>query len=341
MTLKERVRREIKAAAKTLQRRLGSSPDESEKAAIRESVAMLIALRNQPGRVTALQVANAIVTANEALLRAVGAVKMGPFDGYLSALESHLRDLDILSGAVHAGESLGSAALPKARRRKTRKRAAKAGARKARDSAPAGAVPEAAPAALPAAPPPPLISTVFADLRLDYQRLYDRCEVRPGNEGNVAYYLKRLRQGQPTYQLVEQQIRVPWVFVGIIHGMECGFNFAGHLHNGDPLTARTVQVPRGRPIAGNPPFTWLESALDALRLKKLDLVTDWSVPHMLYLLEGYNGFGYRRRGLPSPYLWSFSSNYEKGKFVADGHYDPEAVSKQCGAALMMKKVLVA
>jgi lysozyme family protein len=71
----------------------------------------------------------------------------------------------------------------------------------------------------------------------------------------------------------------------------------------------------------------------------MDQVTDWSVPHMLYLLEGYNGFGYRRRGLPTPYLWSFSNNYEKGKFVADGHYDPEAVSKQCGAALMLKAIM--
>jgi lysozyme family protein len=28
----------------------------------------------------------------------------------------------------------------------------------------------------------------------------------------------------------------------------------------------------------------------------------------------------------------------KGKFVQDGRFDPEAVSKQCGAALMLKAV---
>jgi lysozyme family protein len=59
---------------------------------------------------------------------------------------------------------------------------------------------------------------------------------------------------------------------------------------------------------------------------------------MLYLLEKYNGLGYRMRGVPTPYLWSFSNLYEKGKFVQDGRYDPEAVSKQCGAALMLKAV---
>jgi lysozyme family protein len=50
--------------------------------------------------------------------------------------------------------------------------------------------------------------------------------------------------------------------------------------------------------------------------------------------------GYRRRGImPTPYLWSYSNLYEKGKFVADGHFDPESVSKQCGTALMLKAVL--
>ena len=83
----------------------------------------------------------------------------------------------------------------------------------------------------------------------------------------------------------------------------------------------------------------MQSALDALRLKKLDQVTDWSVPHMLFLLEGYNGFGYRRRGVATPYLWSFSNIYQRGKFVLDGKFDPDAVSRQCGAALMLKAIL--
>jgi lysozyme family protein len=46
----------------------------------------------------------------------------------------------------------------------------------------------------------------------------------------------------------------------------------------------------------------------------------------------------RRRGVPTPYLWSYSNLYENGKFVADGRFDPEAVSKQCGAAPMLKAV---
>jgi len=39
-------------------------------------------------------------------------------------------------------------------------------------------------------------------------------------------------------------------------------SFKLHLHNGDPLTARTVNVPKGRPKTGQPPFAWGISAKD-------------------------------------------------------------------------------
>ena len=67
-----------------------------------------------------------------------------------------------------------------------------------------------------------------------------------------------------------------------------------------------------------------------------DSETDWSGPHILYLLEKYNGFGYRFKELRTPYLWSYSNLYSKGRYVADGVFDPNAVSKQCGAATMLK-----
>src|SRR5690606_1983428 len=181
--------------------------------------------------------------------------------------------------------------------------------------------------------------TDYESLKAEYRRLWERCEVRPERAGHVAYYGKRLREHRTAYEPVAAALGIPWQFVGVVHAMECGFSFACHLHNGDPLRERTVRVPKGRPVTGSPPFTWQESAVDALRLQKLHRVEDWTVPRMLYLLERYNGFGYRRRGLPTPYLWSFSNLYEKGKFVRDGAFDPEAVSQQCGAALMLREAL--
>jgi len=123
--------------------------------------------------------------------------------------------------------------------------------------------------------------------------------------------------------------------------MEGSLNFNTHLHNGDPLTHRTNHVPANRPLTGNPPFTWEDSAVDALSMRNLNKVTDWSLPSLLYHMEAYNGFGYRSQDPPinSPYLWSYSNNYGAGKFVADGKYDPDAVSKQCGAAVILHQMV--
>jgi len=325
MKLVDRIRAAINAAIETLTRRHNSSADATEKQVIAEAIDDLIGEIAVLNQAALLDAANSLASATEVLERAVAAARIGPFDGYLAAMESHLNQLNRLSGTAHAGESLESAAVPLSRARSSGR--ARAG------------VSASTRAGLESAAMATSTSTRFEDLQEEYRDCFERCELRAEFSGNVAYYIKRLKQGKPNYQLAESETGVPWVFVGLIHGMECGFNFAGHLHNGDRLTGRTVNVPKGCPRKGAPPFTWIQSAQDALRMKKLDQVSDWSVPHMLYLLEGYNGFGYRRRGLPSPYLWSFSTLYDRGKFVADGKFDPNAVSKQCGAGLMLKVML--
>jgi len=33
---------------------------------------------------------------------------------------------------------------------------------------------------------------------------------------------------------------------------------------------------------------------------------------------------------PSPYVWSGTDQYNRGKYIADGHYDPHAIDKQLG-----------
>ena len=133
--------------------------------------------------------------------------------------------------------------------------------------------------------------------------------------------------------------RVPWAFIGIVHGLEASFRFTGHLHNGDPLAARTVNVPAGRPPVWNPPNDWDSSAIDALEFEKFTGLSDWSLPRMLYRWERYNGFGSRRQKINTPYLWSFSNHYAKGKYVRDHVWNPDAVSKQCGAAVMLRALI--
>jgi lysozyme family protein len=132
--------------------------------------------------------------------------------------------------------------------------------------------------------------------------------------------------------------RIPWQFIGAIHSLESSLSFTTHLFNGDSLTARTVQYPQGQPTVGKPPFTWEESAIAAMKWQRLNLVTDWSIAGTLYQAEAYNGFGHRdyHPDTPTPYLWAGSNHYVKGKYVSDGHFDPNAVSGQIGVAVLLK-----
>ena len=176
------------------------------------------------------------------------------------------------------------------------------------------------------------------DLRQQYQNLFDTCVIDPKHADDVNQAIARILPRQARYQAVADPLGIPWYFVALVHNLECSLNFNSHLHNGDPLTARTVHIPPGRPLKGRPPFTWEQSANDALKLRGLASLSDWSLPAVLYRLEGYNGYGYRllRPPINSPYLWSFSNHYVRGKFVADGRFNPSAVSDQCGTAVLLR-----
>lgn len=174
---------------------------------------------------------------------------------------------------------------------------------------------------------------------MNYQLLYNSMIVNPGRETQAKKLADRIKLNQAKYQLVSDMVGCPWYVVAVIHYRESSLSFNGHLHNGDSLKHRTVRVPAGRPKGGMPPFTWHESAIDALVMKKFHQVTDWSIENILDLLERYNGLGYKRKGLPSPYIWSWSSVYSKGKYVADGKYDPDFVDGQCGCAVLLKYLM--
>lgn len=185
--------------------------------------------------------------------------------------------------------------------------------------------------------PPVSTAIKFDALADEYATWFAAAQLRPEFRESTDWHLTMMRQSRPRYERLGKRLGIPWAFIAATHGLEASFNFRAHLHNGDfPLSQRTRQVPAGRPATWLPPSDWESSAADALRLLGFTGQSDWSLPRMLYRLEAYNGFGYRRAGRASPYLWSFSSLYSRGKFVADGKFDPKARSKQCGGAVMLK-----
>jgi lysozyme family protein len=179
---------------------------------------------------------------------------------------------------------------------------------------------------------------VTQTMRNEYETRFQTCTVKPSFSGAVEKVITRTMKARPRYEAVAAKTNVPWHVIAIIHNLECSGRFDCHLHNGDPLRRRTVNVPKGRPPKGNPPFTWETSAIDALTYVRFTTWTDWSVAGTLYKIETYNGLGYRNRGIPSPYLWSGSQHYVTGKYIADGKFDPKAVSSQIGAAVLLRRM---
>lgn len=193
------------------------------------------------------------------------------------------------------------------------------------------------------------MADLYKDGKPSYQYLWDNLKIKTSREAAINDLVKRVNTFKPRYVGLLQIIRtpypaasIPWQVIAVIHYMECSLSFKHHLHNGDPLTKRTVQVPKGRPAKGTPPFTWEQSAFDALcNVDGLHKVTDWSIPSLLYRLEAYNGLGYQKyhKDVLSPYLWAASEWYSKGKYAADGKWNANLVSQQVGAAVLLKQIM--
>lgn len=152
-----------------------------------------------------------------------------------------------------------------------------------------------------------------------YENLYKTMTVLPGWEERVGQAVRMIGVNAARYQ----GFTAPWQYVGILHYLEAGCRFERQILNGQPWAQRTTIAPIGL----GPWESWGGSTIAALARRQIRGLRD---------LEDWNGRGYMHRRLNSPYLWS-GSNYGVGlgKYVADGKYDPQAVSKQIGAAVLL------
>jgi lysozyme family protein len=174
--------------------------------------------------------------------------------------------------------------------------------------------------------------------QFQHRERWNAATVRPDKLAAVAAIVDRIMADKARYVAVDNQTGVPWYVIAGLHNMESSGSFRHHLHEGSPLTGRTKFVPKGRPLKGTPPFTWEESAIDALFFDKMDKV-DWPfLSNTFQACERYNGLGYQLHHpeTPTPYLWAGTSIEKPGKYVADGKWSGTARSKQIGIAAIWK-----
>lgn len=146
----------------------------------------------------------------------------------------------------------------------------------------------------------------------------------------------RLVAAKARYETVEAKTGVPWAVVAVIHERESSQSWLASLAQGDPWNRVSVHVPRGR----GPFQSWESAAEDALVVCPPHAAHwhDWTIGGALTLLEQYNGLGYAARGIPSPYVWASTDQYHRGKYIADGHFDPNAIDHQIGGAALLARM---
>lgn len=174
----------------------------------------------------------------------------------------------------------------------------------------------------------------FAQIGASYRPLWAGMTINPAIVPQADATARRILEGKARYQALERQTTVPWFFIGLTHLREANLNWTKYLGNGQPLNRRTTIVPIGRG-----PFPTFEAgAIDALQKMGFTSIKDWTLERIAFCLEGFNGYGYRGKGVNSPYLWAGTNRYTKGKYVADHVFDANVVDKQLGTMAVLARL---
>jgi len=134
------------------------------------------------------------------------------------------------------------------------------------------------------------------------------------------------------YLSVSKITGIPADVIAAIHYREASLNFKTCLHNGDPLPGPTTHVPKGR----GPFSSWEEAAIDSFKIERHNVPAVWDTAGKLDYCERYNGLGYRRKGIPSPYVYAGTDKYISGMYVADGKFSASKVDRRLGCAIIIK-----
>lgn len=153
----------------------------------------------------------------------------------------------------------------------------------------------------------------------------------------VMLYMRTCTRYETVEKMRSDGVPAPILFC--LHLRESDNDFTAHPHEGSSLLHRTRFVPKGRlPPPKEPPYKWEVSAEDAYYVAD-KLQGNWiDLVYAFDAMERFNGMGYRKRGILSPYIYSATQYYDAGKFVADGHFSATAVDKQLGCIAILKRM---
>ncbi len=204
-------------------------------------------------------------------------------------------------------------------------------------------------------PTPPVVVPPTPASPSSYHDLRSECVngLTTSQQSDLQSFLNCYNNNLSKYQEVGQRAGIPAMLVAAIHWREASGNFTCYLEQGDPLGTRTyangdsnngVSLPVGTP--NTVLFTdWIDAAVWALNQETEGKAaagisySETDVNDMLTFAEYYNGTGYMKMGVPSPYTLSGTSCYTRGKYTSDGSYNPNVVDEQIGVLVMLRAII--
>lgn len=164
----------------------------------------------------------------------------------------------------------------------------------------------------------------------------------PDQQFAMRKFVQNYQTNKARYESVAEKTDMPPELIAALHWRESTGNFGTYLHQGDPLGQPAKRIPYNIPVFND----WESAAIHAINLKKgiqqrfgITKATGQTDPAALSTYaEYYNGKGYFNKNRPSPYVFSGTSSYQGGKYVADGKYDPNAVDRQLGVYSMLSNL---
>lgn len=175
----------------------------------------------------------------------------------------------------------------------------------------------------------------------DFSYLADNVEldIESSKRSTLEWYYRQYKKVEEEVKEAAQLVAMPFWFIAAIDMREMSFVHTGHFANGDKIIGtgkKTYRIPRGL----GPAETWAESVEQAINYEISISTTfsNYTGPDMklfdaLIAWEAYNGLGFRYKGSYSEYVFGFTNFHnEKGRFVADGKYDPNSRVVRPGTA---------
>ena len=151
----------------------------------------------------------------------------------------------------------------------------------------------------------------------------------------LASVCNTIESNKERYLSAQRLTGVPWDVIAACHYRESSLSFRGVLHNGEHIIGtgrKTKLVPAGRGPFGS----WEAAAVDAMMIESSKFPKIWDTAGKLDFCERFNGLGYRKKGVPSPYVYAGTNKYSSGLYVADGKYSPTKIDMRLGTAAIIK-----